>query len=373
MLVMTFVSSAFASAAQVTTRSIEMSSSATTASGVTYKVNFTPVSNAVAVVIDFCGNSPLVGETCAAPAGLDVKTSSPSTISGFTKDAASTANKLVLTSGTITATTNPAITVTGVVNPNTAGVFYARIITYGSNAGAQAYDSSTTGSNNPGTHVDDGAVALSATDKIAVSGAVLESLIFCASGGDITAGSCGGTLTPPTVKLGTTIGNETVLDALTTYQGTIYTQISTNASSGAIVSLKSNANGCGGLVRAGSANNTVGCGIGPAGTGGANLDGQAKFGVKLGTAVGVGTNTGTVRAFDAGSGAFYDSSNYKLKYNATDESDGVTSTYGDPILDTNGAPVNNMNMPLTFGASAANNTPAGRYSADLSLIATGKF
>jgi hypothetical protein len=52
---------------------------------------------------------------------------------------------------------------------------------------------------------------------------------------------------------------------------------------------------------------------------------------------------------------------------------GVTSTYGDPILDTAGAPVNNMGMPLTFGASAANDTAAGLYSADLSLIATGKF
>jgi hypothetical protein len=30
-------------------------------------------------------------------------------------------------------------------------------------------------------------------------------------------------------------------------------------------------------------------------------------------------------------------------------------------------------MKITFGASIANDTPAGKYSADLSLIATGKF
>lgn len=52
---------------------------------------------------------------------------------------------------------------------------------------------------------------------------------------------------------------------------------------------------------------------------------------------------------------------------------GVTSTYGDQFLTTSGAPALNKNMTLTFGASAANNTPAGSYSADLSLIATGKF
>ena len=32
-----------------------------------------------------------------------------------------------------------------------------------------------------------------------------------------------------------------------------------------------------------------------------------------------------------------------------------------------------VGMALTFGASSSNNTPAGTYSADLSLIASGKF
>jgi hypothetical protein len=30
-------------------------------------------------------------------------------------------------------------------------------------------------------------------------------------------------------------------------------------------------------------------------------------------------------------------------------------------------------MALTFGASVSNDTPAGLYATDLSLIATGKF
>jgi hypothetical protein len=59
--------------------------------------------------------------------------------------------------------------------------------------------------------------------------------------------------------------------------------------------------------------------------------------------------------------------------NFVDGTTGVTSTYGDSLLDTANLPVNNKNVQITFGASVSNLTPAGLYSADLSLIATGKF
>lgn len=77
-------------------------------------------------------------------------------------------------------------------------------------------------------------------------------------------------------------------------------------------------------------------------------------------------------AFAIASGSIYDPSVFKINY-AADQLTGVTSPYGDPVLDTAGAPANNKKTQLTFGASAANNTPAGLYSADFSLIATGKF
>lgn len=362
MLLFATITSAFASAAQVTERSIELSSSTAGATGVTYKVNFTPVSNAAAVVIDFCSDSPLIGETCTAPTGLNVSTSTAA--AGFTKDAATTANKLVLTSGTITATTNPAITITGVVNPSTVDTFYARIVTYSADAGAQAYTSTA-----PGTHVDDGAVALSTTNKIGVSADVLESLTFCVSAAAI-ADNCGGTLTAPTLKLGEDVGGVT---ALTTNisTGDVFTQISTNAVSGAIVSLKSNTLGCGGLSRAGAASFAAGCGITPSLATDVTT-GSSKFGVKTATATAGTVSNGEFRPYDGGSGAFYSNSAYKMNWVSGDAT-GVTSTYGDPFLDTHSLPVNNMNMQLTFAAAAANNTPAGSYSADLSLIATGKF
>ncbi|MGH7218550.1 MAG: hypothetical protein ACREGE_03870, partial [Candidatus Microsaccharimonas sp.] len=70
--------------------------------------------------------------------------------------------------------------------------------------------------------------------------------------------------------------------------------------------------------------------------------------------------------------AYYSDSIFKLNF-VSGNASGVTGPYGDPVLDTAGAPANNKNAQITFGASIANDTPAGLYSADFSLIATGKF
>jgi hypothetical protein len=76
---------------------------------------------------------------------------------------------------------------------------------------------------------------------------------------------------------------------------------------------------------------------------------------------------GTYRVF--GGGGTYSDTSATYRF---DEAN-VKSTYGDPILDTNGTGVNNGNVKLTFGASISNTTPAGKYSNAYSLIATGKF
>lgn len=353
---------ALASAAQLTERSVELSSSTVNATA-NYTINFTTASAAGAVVVDFCGNSPLLGQVCNAPSGLSLLSATVG--GGLTKDAASTSSKLVLT-GSVAAG-SVSIPVTGVTNPGGAGTIYARIITYSAASGATSYNSSSTGANNPGTHVDDGSVAIAITEGIAVSGDVLESLSFCVSGANPGA-NCSGT-TAPTLKLGEDTGDG-VTKALTSgavSSGNIYTQITTNAVNGAVVRLKSSATNCGGLMRVGSTT----CDIAPAlQTDIAN--GQAKFGVKVGTAAnasGAANPTGTVRIYPSSG---YSTSAYALNF-ASGNASGVTSTYGDEFLDTNNAPVNNQNMPLTFGASINDNTPAGSYSTSLSLIATGKF
>lgn len=349
-----------ASAAQITDRSIEMSTS-TKGATANYNIQFTATTGAGSAVIDFCDNSPLLGQSCGAAGALAGFSLASATVGGgFTKDAASTATKLVVT-GTISAGT-VTIPVTGVTNPSSAGTIYARIVTY-SGTGATAYTSVT-----PGAHADDGSVALSITDGIAVSGDVLESLSFCVAG-EAIPDECDLTgLDAPTLKLGDDMGNGVVaLQPNNVSEGNVFTQISTNAVNGAVVRLKSSTTGCGGLLRAGPGTVAERCSIAPALlTDVLDADADAKFGVK----VTAGTDSGDAEgAFQAN--ANYNGTNFRMNY--VDANSGVTSTYGDEFLNTNDAPALYKNMQLTFGAKAANNTPAGSYSADISLIATGKF
>ena len=359
------------SAAQVTTRSIELSTASAAAQSVTYKVKFTSVQSAGAFVIDFCSNTPLLGESCTAPAGFSVENATSAT-SGFTdvgEPTDDTDHNTVRVTGTVAATTAIEVDLAAVNNPTSAGTIYARIITYDTAVNANLYDPATVAEGAGGVR-DNGSVAISIRPTIAVSGAVLETMTFCVSADEPTQ-SCGGA-TSPVLALGRDVGNGVIALDNTVSEGTLYTQISTNATGGAVINLKSSAVGCGGLIRAGAVSAAAGCGIAPALAAGV-ADGEAKFGVKTTTAAGVGgSSNGTLRPYDSGSGAYYSNSTYKLRY-VSGDADGVTSTYGDPFLDTNGAPANNMNMELTFGAAISNSTPAGKYSTNLSLIATGKF
>jgi hypothetical protein len=344
-----------AAADTVTERSIALSSSSKAATGVTYTVDFTAVGAAGAFVIDFCNDSPILGQTCTPPTGFDAS-GAASTTSGFT-DVAGSTSKVVVT-GTINASDQVSVDLTGIDNPTTTDPLYARIVTFDTQAHANAYTSTT-----PGTGVvDNGGVAIGITDTVGVSGAVLESMTFCAAKVTITADCANASANSPVLKLGETVGTTVALDAQHVSTGDVYTQISTNAAGGAVVSLKSGVT-CGGLKRV----EATGCDITPAVSGGISA-GDAKFGVKAVAASDTGTNpNGTFQAVNG-----YNSSTFLLNWvsgNAT----GVASPYGDEILDTNSLPANNKNVKLTFGASINNSTPAGLYSADLSMIATGKF
>ncbi len=364
--------SATVSAATVSSRSVALSSSAADASGVTYKVKFTVGATGAAAGfnVDFCNDSPVAGATCTTPTGFSsagVTTPTASTtvaVHGVTKGV--TVTKTIANNATVE------VELAGLHNPTAATTaeankgFYARIITFdtAANAGASAVGMRGTGA------VDDGGVAMAITSPIEVSATVMETMTFCVSGADTSLTGhedCKlASATAPTVKLGATLGALSVLDSSAVYTGTVYTQLSTNASTGAVVNMKSNTTGCGGLNRAGAPG---ACNILPATSGGIAA-GQAKFGVKTGTASNSAdalAATGTYQP--AGS---YNSSTYFLNYVAGDAT-GVTSTYGDAVLNTNGAPVNNVNMPLTFGASVGPTTPAGNYSASISMIATGTY
>lgn len=362
-LLLASVVPALVSAAQVTERSIALSSSSANADNVTYQVNFTSVGAAGAFVVDFCSNTPLLSETCNAPTGFDVTDAASSTV-GFTDVADLDTNTLRVT-GTIAAATAISVNITGIDNPTNAGPLYARIVTYDDATDANGYTSA-----NPdavGVHVDDGGVAMSITPTIGVSAAVLESMIFCVAGEVIDDAGCSGApYAAPTLQLGETVGTVKALDSSAVSTGDIYTQISTNASGGAIVSLKNNVS-CGGMKRVEASVCDIAAALQT------NITaGQAKFGLVANAFTDNDVTLGANGTYQIKSGTGYHASNYALNYLANNSS-GVTSPYGDPLLDTGDDPVNNKVMKLTFGASVSNQTPAGSYSADLSLIATGKF
>lgn len=344
-----------AMAAQVTVRSIQLSSSTVSAANTTYDLSFKAVGTAGAFVIDFC-TTPTVGTVCTAPAGLSASSAAALDTAAFTAVTGS-ANKATVTTD-ITAGEQVTGKLNGITNPSATGVFYARIITFDTAANAALYDSTAT-TNNPGTgSTDTGGVAMSITPTIGVSGAVSETLIFCASKAAISAG-CTGSLDAPNVVLGT----DGVLGT-TVSEGTIHSQISTNALSGAVVNLKSDAAGCGGLLRSGAGTATERCGIQPITTAAAIGVGAALFGVRAPI---TSQGTGAIEHEST-----YNDTTFLMNF-AANELSGVTSTYGDPLYNTDDAPISDGAVDLVFGANIGNDTPAGAYSANLSLIATGKF
>lgn len=418
------LSPALASAAQITSRSIGLTSTTKALTGVSYEINFTSVGAAEVVLVDFCTNTPLIGEACTAPTGFSVSgaTESDGDIDALAVEDANT----LFIDATVGAAAAKSLTVDTITNPTDAGTIYARIVTYGTDlANAQTQ---YTAANNLGTYVDTGAVAISITDAIAVDAAVLESLSFCTAAVAITANCGNAAANPPNLTLGE--GTPKALTSAQISTGNIFTQLSTNALSGAVVRIKSNNANCSGLALNGGST----CHIAAAGTTGTFTAGTAKFGLFVNPTTGSSTGTGTaefvsgdatvtgtgtawvdtptVRVGDTiwtnggraytvlsitnntsleltanasaseataaytygygtyrvyGGGGTYSNTDYRLDDTA------VRSTYGDTLLDTNGGVVNGGNISLTFGASISNVTPAGRHSNGYSLIATGTF
>ena len=354
LLVATIVPSfapALASAAQITDRSVALSSSSVNATGVSYLFTFT-ADNASAggIAVEFCSNTPLIGEACTAPGnGFTVATAG---VTGGTVQGTWTANRAFVDKAVASGVNT--FTLTGVVNPSVASTLYARIVTYDTAANADDYQSEALGSG----VIDQGSVAFAITSGVEVSGAVLEALTFCVSGTELTGTDCATGYSAPVLTLGKDVGGGVIaLDSSELSTGDVYTKISTNAVGGAVVSLKSTAGtgSCAGLALYG----TGACNIAAAGTTGTFAANEAKFGVALETLAG---GDGTIAI--------------ETPYHATEyrfDGANIVSTYGDPIYNTSGGSANNKNTKLTFAASSTAATPAGKYSTAISLIATGTF
>lgn len=384
------------SATQLFSRSITLSDSGpsggtiTTGVGsgtnVTYKVGFTTFAAASSVVIDFCSNDPIIGDTCTAPTamsvagttiGVDAASDAGNiTAAGWTVTSSDAGNpniKLALGSGSAVGIGAQSFTLTGITNSSSTGTFYARIYTY-ANASYGTYTGVTT----PGNFVDYGGIALSTNQIITITARVQEQLSFCISGANptlwVTTNDCADAqaAVPPALILGH--GSPTaILDSTATDTGTVYSQISTNATFGAAIRMINSNSTCGGL----SADGGTTCDI-PANPAGTNVPGLMPFGTAafglFVTDGALGINgVGSVTADDNYHDAVADNPLLFGMDNETFNDPGsITGTYGD-IVAAATDPMYRVNNSYTFAATASLTTPAGIYTANMDLVATGTF
>jgi len=336
-----------AMAAQLTSRSVQLSNSNNGATGVTYLISFTTATAAVlkSFVVDFCDNDPIIGDsTCTAPTGFSVGTPT-ATQTGlpagtWTAASANSGRTLTMTnaanSTSTPASTAVTFTLTTATNPTTDNhSFYARILDYVNATGANSAATYAPGAE--GTYTDGGGVAMSTGKVINITARVMESLAFCVYGT-----TCGD---DPSMTIGH--GTNNILDATAVDTKTANFSISTNAQSGATIRMK------GDTLKAGT--NSIPAAGATAITFAA---GTADFGMRIST---TGTNITATAPYNGGSGSQY-------AYNTTN----TLSTYGDNIATLSG-PVNSSVTTMTFAATAANTTPAGIYTTTSQLIATGQF
>ena len=169
-------------------RSIQMSTSVSDATNVTYIIGFTnnvPM-NIGSVKLLFCSNSPILLDPCDPPNGFSGRNTTVSALGnqGITDFYLNPAvdNYVILSrpSAQVLSPSNVRVILNGFHNPSGTGTFYARIYVY----------SSTDAS---GDYLDAGGFALSTAESITLSTTVPPFLYFCAadsfSGYDCSTGS----------------------------------------------------------------------------------------------------------------------------------------------------------------------------------------
>lgn len=397
-------------------RSVTMSSSQLSATSVTYHVKFdvATTGNVGGIVVQFCDNSPIVGDTtCSAIAGFNVGTP---TVSGYSSGAntdpvngdTGTANISTLTTSTALTTSAVAISngtavsltaaqkvffdITTITNPSTSNhTFYARIYTYATAGGATGYSVAT-----PGTYVDAGGAALSTANQITITSKVQERLTFCvytdagaSPSNDCTAKSGN------TILLGDTNG---VLDPSGPYvDRTAWYGVTTNASGNAAIRLKGKtlklSGACSDAINQNCSVNAIGAAVGTTTT--RTVAGSEQFGLctyqfagsgmtvaatydGTGGASGVCANatqtsgTGSTGGAGTGAGATDPYFGYDTA-TATGPTgtQNLTSAYGQTIATK---PAGSFSTGrLTFIGNIANTTEPGIYTTALTFVATGTY
>jgi hypothetical protein len=362
----------------ISTRSIQMSSSEASGAGgsgggnnVIYKVSFTTANtsqNIGAIVIKFCDNNPIIGDTCSVIPGFNTNYSTlafnPTAPAFFTTgwsinntlSNVANNNVVAITKASTQNSVSPTTftfelgngTTNGFTNPNTANhTFFARILIYNTT-------NPTISQASENTATDAGGIAMSTANVLNVVAKVQEQLTFCVyTGANCAAGGVDYPLGDSNQVLAAT--NQEYLNANGKFD------IASNALNGVIVRLKGdtltsgtftitpNGNSCTPDV---TTTSTEQFGIRVVSYGSGQFFGDATAGST--------TPTGSANDFSCLA------NNHKFDPTFTN------TTYGQPFVRTVGATdISTTNFELA--AKAASTTEAGVYTTKLQMIATATY
>jgi hypothetical protein len=337
---------------QMGARSLTLSTSAASASNVTYSFSFVAGSSATIKGIKFqlC-DSPLELVACNQPDSATFAGSSLSSVGGdlaatWTPSISTNTDTLSKAAGD-SVTTGHTLTVvfTNVTNPTVSNkTFYARVTTYISDTTFTA-----------GNESDFGAMAVSTANQITTTANVQESLTFCVGTSGTTC-SGGSPISGSAVTLGTTAAN--VLSSSTPSGGQSVMYADTNAATGySITYLAANL---------ASASDTITAAGAGSGTGTAFSAGTAMFGINLSSG---NTITGTTSGGISGSGsAQAQNANYTNNDKVAFVPNAATA-----VANSNSLPTLGNLYKVSYIAQAGSTSKPGAYSTTFTYVATGTF
>ena len=302
------------------------------------------------VKFEYCTN-PSITTVCTAPTGLNASAASfggESGITGFSMGAR-TANSFILTrsAAAVSGTPTAVLQGNGITNPSaTNTTFFTRITVYDAAAGG-------------GSIVDQGSVAASTAEPIALTGVMPESLIFC-TGATVNA-NCTST-TPGTISFNQQFSPSDTAVA------TSQMSASTNAGTGYVITVN------GATLTSGS--NTI-PGLSSAATA-ASTRGTSRWGLNL------KANTTSTSAVATGAEITpaSDATDYKGQpiagYNTVDtfkfvSGDTVANSAYDGVANNTLGPTNSQVYTATYMTNVAGNQRPGTYTTTLTYICTPTF
>jgi hypothetical protein len=396
-----------ASAAQLTNRSVTISSSQSAETGVTYNFGFTvPTGGDTAVqglMFEFC-TTPL--GPCTLPNGMNVTpaTVSVGTQTGFPNNTTAFAEVSADTGDCDVATDNTKYCVNRTEAATTSGATPLELelldVTNPTLGGAESYRTiyvriSLYDDNGFTTRVHDGTVAAAVNRQLVVTGRVQERLEFCVAAvaqGDAMPASCSAAPLTTTIDIGV-IDNisiakaPAVADPITGANNSYgIAMINTNASNGAIIQFIPIEASTGTEKLQNFRVNGATCDVGASSTdqcfeeangAAAMVAGTEGFGMAVGCILPNGTTT-NLGFSDVNFDGNADANCGNAGNNAADRFSGVANygwvTGATPVTIAESSSVlDDEILHLTFAATAAATTPTGAYSVTSMYIATPTF